>query len=102
VVSQLFLQAVAPARLEAALGAVDEIEAERQRLAEQWRLRLERARYQADLARRRYEEVDPANRLVAATLEADWETQLQNLANLEQEWEQAQAGFLVVSRRLCI
>ena len=93
-VSQLFLQAVAPARLEAALGAVDEIEAERQRLAEQWRLRLERARYQADLARRRYEEVDPANRLVAATLEADWETQLQNLANLEQEWEQAQAGLL--------
>jgi DNA invertase Pin-like site-specific DNA recombinase len=90
-VSQLFLQAVAPARLEAALGAVAEIEAERQRLAEQWRLRLERARYQADLARRRYEEVDPANRLVAATLERDWETQLQNLAKLEQEWEQTQA-----------
>jgi DNA invertase Pin-like site-specific DNA recombinase len=93
-VSQLFLQAVAPARLEVALRAVSEIEAERQRLAEQWRLRLERARYQADMARRRYEEVDPANRLVAATLEADWEIQLQNLAHLEQEWKQAQAELL--------
>jgi DNA invertase Pin-like site-specific DNA recombinase len=90
-VSHLFLQAVAPARLEAALAAVDEIEAERQRLAQQWHLRLERARYQADLAQRRYEQVDPANRLVAAELEQDWEIQLQALAKLEGEWQQTQA-----------
>ena len=64
-VSEVFLQAVEPARLEAALAAVEEVEAQRQRLASQWEQRLERAEYEADLARRRYEQVDPENRLVA-------------------------------------
>jgi hypothetical protein len=36
----------------------------------QWHMRLERAQYEADLAQRRYEQVDPANRLVAASLPA--------------------------------
>jgi DNA invertase Pin-like site-specific DNA recombinase len=93
-VCQLFLQAVTPAQLEATLGAVAEIEQERQRLSEQWRLRLERTRYQAELARRRYEQVDPDNRLVAATLEQDWETQLQALAKLEEDWQKAQVELV--------
>jgi DNA invertase Pin-like site-specific DNA recombinase len=94
-VSQLFLHAVTPARLEAALGAAAEIEQERQRLGEQWQQRLERARYQVELARRRYEQVDPDNRLVASALERDWEAQLQMLAELEKAWEKAQAELIV-------
>jgi DNA invertase Pin-like site-specific DNA recombinase len=90
-VSQLFLQAVTPAHLDAAMATVAEIEQERQRLSEQWRLRLEGARYQVGLARRRYTQVDPDNRLVAATLEQDWENQLQALAKLEKDWQKAQA-----------
>lgn len=93
-VSQLFLQAVTPAHLEAALAAVAEIEQERQRLSEQWWLRLERARYQVTLARRRYEQVDPDNRLVAAALEGDWENQLRVLADLEKDWQKAQAELV--------
>ena len=38
--------------------------------------RLERTRYETALARRRYEAVDPQNRLVARTLERDWEAAL--------------------------
>ncbi|MFQ5488883.1 MAG: recombinase family protein, partial [Gammaproteobacteria bacterium] len=84
-VSELFLQAIAPARLEAALAAVDEIESQRQRLAEQWQLRLERARYQAQLAQRRYEQVDPDNRLVADSLEAVWNDKLRALRQAQED-----------------
>lgn len=42
----------------------------------QWQEKLQRLSYQADLARRRYEAVDPANRLVAATLETEWNARL--------------------------
>ena len=49
-------------------------EADRQRAH-----RIEAIRYEAGLARRRFFEVDPANRLVAATLEADWNGRLREL-----------------------
>jgi DNA invertase Pin-like site-specific DNA recombinase len=88
-VSEVFLQAVEPARLEAALAAVEEVETQRQRLASQWEQRLERAEYEADLARRRYEQVDPENRLVAAELEVRWEEKLRTRQRLVQEWAQA-------------
>ena len=47
-------------------------------------LSLEKARYEADRARRRYEEVDPANRLVAAELESRWNGALERVTELEQ------------------
>jgi hypothetical protein len=50
---------------------------------------VERARYHADLARRRYLAVDPANRLVAGTLEADWNTALRALTQAQDACEQA-------------
>ncbi|MFQ5596396.1 MAG: recombinase family protein, partial [Anaerolineae bacterium] len=90
-VTAVFLQAIEPARLEAALAAVDDIEAESRQLAAQWQSRLERARYQANLARRRYQQVDPDNRLVAAELERRWEEKLQTVAQLEQEWSEGQS-----------
>ncbi len=88
-VSQVFLEAVQPAHLEAALAALEQVEAERQRLATRWQQRLERGRYEADLARRRYERVDPDNRMVAAELERQWEDKLRTWQRLEREWEQA-------------
>ena len=89
-VVKLFLEAVQPARLEVALAAIEEIEDRRRMLAEQWQQRLERARYEADLARRRYERVDPDNRLVAGELEQRWEEKLREWKRMEQEWLQAQ------------
>jgi DNA invertase Pin-like site-specific DNA recombinase len=50
---------------------------------------VERARYHADLARRRYLAVDPANRLVAATLEADWNTALRALNDAQAAYDKA-------------
>jgi hypothetical protein len=59
-------------------------------LGRQWQMRLERAEYEALLAERRYQEVDPANRLVAATLEQRWNEALQQLSALKEQFEQAQ------------
>lgn len=87
VISQLVLEAVQPARLEAALAALDQLAGEHRALENHWNQRLERARYKVDLARRRYEQVDPDNRLVAAELERLWEERLQNLSQVEQEWQ---------------
>jgi hypothetical protein len=54
-------------------------------VAAQWRRRIERARYDADLAERRYEEADPSNRLVAGTLEKRWNDAMQRMLELEAE-----------------
>jgi len=89
-VVELFLEAIQPARLEVALAAMEQIEAQRRALNEQWQNRLERARYETDLARRRYERVDPDNRLVAGELEQRWEEKLRQWKRMEQEWLQAQ------------
>lgn len=93
-VARVFLAAVAPARLETALATLEEVAAQRQRLSRQWQQRLERAHYEADLARRRYEQVDPDNRLVAAELEQRWEEKLRVLHDLEKEWDDVQAQEL--------
>lgn len=93
-IEQLFLQTVQPARLQAALAALDQIDAHRQSLTAQWRQRLERARYDTDLACRRYQRVDPDNRLVAAQLEHAWEDQLQSQSNLEKQWTAFQSEQL--------
>jgi DNA invertase Pin-like site-specific DNA recombinase len=89
-VVELFLEAVQPARLEVALAALEQVKTQRETLAGHWQQRLERARYEAELARRRYERVDPDNRLVAGELERRWEEALQAWQQLEQEWQQAQ------------
>jgi DNA invertase Pin-like site-specific DNA recombinase len=89
-VTAIFLEAIQPMHLEAALAAVEQVEAQRQNMAERWQQRLERARYEAELARRRYEKVDPDNRLVAGELERRWEEKLQAMQQLEREWRQAE------------
>ena len=51
------------------------------------RKQVERARYEADLAQRRYMHVDPANRLVADSLEAEWNNKLRALTEAQAEYE---------------
>src|SRR5207247_8145537 len=55
-----------------------------------WQEKLQRLSYQADLARRRYEAVDPANRLVAATLETEWNARLVELEEARQAYQKSQ------------
>jgi hypothetical protein len=87
VVVQAFLEAVKPAGLEATLLALRELGRERQGADRQWQLRLERARYEARLAQRQYDAVDPDNRLVARELEHRWETALAAAARLQEEYD---------------
>lgn len=94
-VAQAFLQAVAPAGLEAALQAETNIEAEHEAAISQWRLQVERARYEAERAERRYRTVEPENRLVARTLEAQWEERLTELAAAEADLARRERQHLV-------
>lgn len=72
----LIFEALKPRQLEIALMSRDQLEAHYAKVDKQWQLALERADYEAQIAQRRFEEVDPANRLVAATLENRWEQAL--------------------------
>ena len=79
------LNALRPAEIELALAALCELEARDQTILRQWRMRLERAEYEAALAERRYQEVDPSLRLVAATLERRWNEALLRWEALKKE-----------------
>lgn len=80
------LQALKPAELELALAAVEELAMRDQAVFQQWHMRIERAEYEAALAERRYQEVDPAQRLVAATLERRWNEALLSLEELKKQY----------------
>jgi len=77
--------AITPVTIELALAALTSLEERDREIGAQWRMRIERARYEADLAERRYEAVDPGNRLIAATLEQRWNDAMQRLRDLEAE-----------------
>ena len=87
-VEQLLLELVQPVTLEIALTVQQEVQ---QRLKEADKLRyqkVQRAQYQADLAKDRFMNIDPRNRLVADQLEADWNDKLRILAEVRQDYEQ--------------
>ncbi len=82
----LFLEVVRPAAIETTLAALAVLERERQALDRHWRLRIDRARYEAQRAQRQYDAIEPENRLVARALEARWNAALQALEELEREY----------------
>jgi len=90
-VGDILVEAVTPVTLEVALAVQQELQT---RLDEADRLRqqqVERARYEAELARRRYLRVDPDNRLVADSLEADWNDKLRLLTQAQEACERQRA-----------
>ena len=90
-VAALVLDTVTPLALEVALSVTDELAA---RAADADRIRaghVQRAQHTADAARRRYLAVDPANRLVADTLEADYNTALRDLSAARDDYDRAAA-----------
>jgi hypothetical protein len=95
-VGKLLVEAVTPMALELALAVQQEIA---DRLEEADRLRhrqVERAQYEADHARQRYMQVDPAYRLVADALEADWNVRLRALADAQEEYQRRHAEDCLV------
>jgi hypothetical protein len=87
--SHRLLEILQPEQVEIALRAVKELERRSQAVDQQWRMRIERLEYQAQLAQRRYEEVDPSNRLVAGTLERRWNEALVELKTAQEELHQS-------------
>jgi hypothetical protein len=98
-VVQAFLEAVSPLGIEVAVAVLSQVEQQLSDLRRQWELQLEQARYEARLAQRKYDAVDPDNRLVAAELERRWNAQLTRVAELEQAYTKAEqeASFTLTS-----
>jgi len=80
-----FLKALTPAAIEATQLAIQQLETDHDAALAQWRLAVERARYEAERAERQYRAVEPENRLVARGLETEWEKRLRDLAAAEVE-----------------
>ncbi len=81
------LAAIAPAAVEVSLRAAEQVEAERGELDTVWRHRVERGEQAADRARRQYQLVEPENRLVARSLERQWEAALADLDRLRGDYQ---------------
>ena len=86
-VAQQVLRALESAAVELSIQAQGDAEQERKRLDKHWQQRRQRARYDAELAERRYQAVDPENRLVAASLEKRWEELLGQERQIQEEYD---------------
>jgi DNA invertase Pin-like site-specific DNA recombinase len=87
-ISSLLLDLMQPMTLQVAIAVQQEVEARVTETDTLRRKHVERAQYEAELARRRFMKVDPDNRLVADTLEAEWNNKLRSLAEAQQQYEQ--------------
>src|SRR4029079_13861461 len=90
-IESLVLEAVQPAALELSLRAAEQAGRDRDRLHAVWRQKVERARYEADRARRQYDAAEPENRLVVRELERRWELALAELRRLEDDYARFEA-----------
>ena len=95
-VEDLFLRTMVPEEISLTLAVATEAEAQAKELKEAWALRLEQCRYQAQLAERRYKAVDPDHRVVARSLEAQWNEALEVLSALESDYRLAQQTHKVI------
>jgi DNA invertase Pin-like site-specific DNA recombinase len=87
-VVEAFLEALSPASMQVALAALERMDGEQDASLKQLEDRRERAAYEAERAHRQYNAVEPENRLVARTLEGEWNRRLTALAEIEHEIEE--------------
>ena len=90
------LEVLSSEQIQLAIDAFEIVSRRHEQIDAQWKMRLERAEYEAELAQRRYEQVDPNNRLVAATLEQRWNDALIELQDVKDQIDRLQQE----SRRL--
>ena len=97
-IGALLVETVTPLAMEVALNVQQELQSRWDEADRLRRLQVDRARYESELARRRFLRVDPDNRLVAASLEAEWNSKLLALSEAEQNYErQCEADQLKAS-----
>lgn len=83
--TRLILQVLEPAKIHVSMQAVDEMAKQNHQVERQRQMQLERANYEAELAKRRYQSVEPENRLVARNLERDWNEKLEEVERIKRE-----------------
>ena len=90
-VEEAFLEVLKPAPLEATLESLKRLDEGAQAAERHWDLKLQRARYEVERAKRQYDRVEPEDRLVAGELERRWEEKLRDVKRVEEEcalWKQ--------------
>jgi hypothetical protein len=85
-ITEQVLRVLRPEEIRLTLQALQQLERRDAAVLHQWRMRLQRMEYEAALAERRYQEVDPSNRLVARTLEQRWNQALSQLEELRKQY----------------
>jgi DNA invertase Pin-like site-specific DNA recombinase len=99
-VGQLLLEMVTPLSLQVALEVQDAVQTQLDQTDRLRQQQVQRARYEADLARRRFMQVDPNNRLVADALEAEWNENLRALNEAQEAYEkQRQADCAILDEK---
>ena len=95
-IEQRVLKVLSREQIQLAINASEIVSQRHEQIDAQWKMRLQRAEYEVELAQRRYEQVDPNNRLVAATLEQRWNDALIELQDVTDQIDRLQEQ----SRRL--
>ncbi len=85
-ITHLLLQAFQPAQLQISVEALQQARSQAGEHERHWQLRLDRVQYDADLAYRQFNHVDPSNRLVANKLEQMWNERLIEVERIKSEW----------------
>jgi DNA invertase Pin-like site-specific DNA recombinase len=91
-IGDIIIEAMTPLAVEVALSVQQELVSRRDEADRLRRQHVERAKYEAEIAQRRFLKVDPDNRLVADALEADWNAKLRALAAAQETYEKAAAA----------
>lgn len=90
-VVQRLLSAMQPSNLELAIQVMDKLLERNDAVDKSWKLALENAEYEAARAERQYQQVEPENRLVARSLETQWNEKLSALEQLSGEYKEHKA-----------
>lgn len=91
-IGDILIEMMTPLSIEVALGVQQELASRQEEADRLRRQHVERAKYEAELAQRRFLKVDPENRLVADVLEADWNAKLRAVAAAQEAYEKAAAA----------
>lgn len=98
-VGELVVETLTPMAVEITLAVQQELEARLEQADALRRKKVDRAQYEVDLARRRYMRVDPDNRLVADTLEGEWNAKLRALTDAQEQYaRQREADHALIDR----
>jgi len=86
-ISKMLLEMLNPFAVKAAIKVQNELKKRKLEVDSFYRQQVDRAKYDMELARKRYMLVDPQNRLVATELEAEWNLKIRELEKLKKEYE---------------